>query len=191
MDRNSKTQRIKFYLEALLNSSYSHKSKPLALSRSTHWVFNKPPVENHYLKKFSLLRQWQRFPEKALPSAEQKPEQQFPHSRQISGVLHPISNESFKNPSFEINSLPWTSNTVPFWQNPTRKNNQVTTSYDSKNFNGNPLEYHEWINNFFCLVHNNSSITDTHRIKYLENAVFGEAKDVIQAYSFMLITAQL
>ena len=52
-----------------------------------------------------------------------------------------------------------------------------------QNFNGNPLKYHEWINNFFCLVHNNTSITDTHRITYLQNAVFGKAKDVIQAYS--------
>ena len=47
MDRNSKTQRLKFYLDVLLNSSHCHKSKPLALSHSTHSVFNKPPVQNH------------------------------------------------------------------------------------------------------------------------------------------------
>ena len=46
-DRNSKTQRIKIYLEALLNSSHSQKSKLLALSRSTHSVFHEPPVQNH------------------------------------------------------------------------------------------------------------------------------------------------
>ena len=34
----------------------------------------------------------------ALPSAEQKPEQQFPHSPQISSVLHPISIESSQKP---------------------------------------------------------------------------------------------
>ena len=33
------------------------------------------------------------------------------------------------------------------------------------------------------LVYNNTSITDTHRITYLQNAVTGKAKDVIQAYS--------
>ena len=37
------------------------------------------------------------FPPQALPSAERKPEQQFPHSHQNSSVLHPISIESSKN----------------------------------------------------------------------------------------------
>ena len=36
MDKNSKIQRIKLCLEALLNTNHSHKSKPLALSRPTH-----------------------------------------------------------------------------------------------------------------------------------------------------------
>ena len=110
------------------------------------------------------------FRPQALPSAERKPEQQFPHSYQISSVLHPISIESSKNPSFEINSLPWTHSI---------KLPPLTI----QTFNGNPLKYHEWINKFFCLVHNNTSITDTHRITYLQNAVTGKTKDVIQAYS--------
>ena len=118
------------------------------------------------------------FPPQALPSVEQKPEQHFPHSHQISSVLHPISNESSKNPSFEINSLPWTSNTAPFWQNPTSKH---SIKLPPPTINGNPLKYHEWVNNFFCLVHNNTSITNTHRITYLQFAVTGKAKDVIQA----------
>ena len=50
-------------------------------------------------------------------------------------------------------------------------------------FNGNPLKYHEWINNFFNLVHSNTSLTDTHRIIYLQNSVIGKAKKKIQAYS--------
>ena len=33
-------------------------------------------------------------------------------------------------------------------------------------FNCNPTRYHEWINNFFSMVHNNTGITDTHRITY-------------------------
>ena len=52
-----------------------------------------------------------------------------------------------------------------------------------QNFNGNPMHYHEWINNFFSMVHNNISITDTHRITYLQNSVSGKAKDLIHAYS--------
>ena len=51
-------------------------------------------------------------------------------------------------------------------------------------FNGNPMQYHEWINIFFSMVHNNISITDTHRITYLQNSVSGKAKDyLIHAYS--------
>ena len=50
-------------------------------------------------------------------------------------------------------------------------------------FNGNPLRYHEWINNFFSMVHNNSGITDTHRITYLQNSVSGKAKQINQSYS--------
>ena len=123
------------------------------------------------------------FPPQALPSAEQEPEQQFPHSHQVSSVLHTISNEIFKNPSFEINSLPWTSNTAPYWQNSTSKHSIKLPPLTIQNFNGNPLKYHKWINNFFCLVHNNTSITDTHRIAYLQNAVTGKANDVIQANS--------
>ena len=48
-------------------------------------------------------------------------------------------------------------------------------------FNGNPLRYHEWINNFFSMVHNNTGITDTHRITYLQNSVSGKAKQIIES----------
>ena len=43
------------------------------------------------------------FPPQALPSVEQNPESQLPHSHQYSSVLHPISNERIRHPSFEIN----------------------------------------------------------------------------------------
>ena len=45
------------------------------------------------------------------------------------------------------------------------------------------MKYHEWINNFFNLVHNNTSLADTHRITYLHKSVVGKAKEKIQAYS--------
>ena len=48
------------------------------------------------------------FPPQALPSVEQNPESQLPHSHQFSSVLHPISNERFRHPSFETNFLPQT-----------------------------------------------------------------------------------
>ena len=50
-------------------------------------------------------------------------------------------------------------------------------------FNDNPLRYHEWINNFFSMVHNNTCITDTHRITYLRNSVSEKAKQIIESYS--------
>ena len=52
-----------------------------------------------------------------------------------------------------------------------------------QNFNGNPIHFHEWINNFNTMIHNNTSIADMHRITYLQNSVIGEAKDLIHAYS--------
>ena len=82
------------------------------------------------------------FPPQALASVEQNPESQLPHSHQFSSVLHPISNERFRHPSFEINSLPWTSNTAPYWQNPTSKHSINLPHLTIQNFNGNPLKYH-------------------------------------------------
>ena len=36
----------------------------------------------------------------------------------------------------------------------------------------------------FWPAHNNTTITDTHRITYFNNAVTGKVKDVIKAYSY-------
>ena len=52
-----------------------------------------------------------------------------------------------------------------------------------QNFNGDPLHFNEWINNFYSMIHHNPSITDTHRITYPQNSVSGKAKDLIHAYS--------
>ena len=117
-------------------------------------------------------------PPKALPSVEQNPEPQLPHSHQFSSVLHPISNERFKHLSFEINSLQGTSNRAPYWQNPTGIYSIKLPHLTIQKINGNPLKYHEWINKF-CLIHNNTNVTDSNRITYLQKAVTGKAKDVI------------
>ena len=44
---------------------------------------------------------------------------------------------------------------------------------------GDPLQYHDWIN-IFKAVNSKLSITDTHRITYLQNSVSGAAKDLIK-----------
>ena len=62
---------------------------------------------------------------------------------------------------------------IPFEQNfilqTTNKSSINFPPLKIPNFNGNPLKYQEWINNFFKLVHNNISLTDTHSITYLPN----------------------
>ena len=55
-------------------------------------------------------------------------------------------------------------------------------SHLNTNFNGNPLKYNEWVKILFKLVHNNISLTDTHRITYLQNSFGGDAKEKIQLY---------
>ena len=52
-----------------------------------------------------------------------------------------------------------------------------------QNFNGDPLHFHERIDNFYSMIHHNTSITDTQRITYLQNSVSGKAKELIHAYS--------
>ena len=52
------------------------------------------------------------------------------------------------------------------------------------NFNGDPLHFNERINNFYSIIHHNTSITDTHRITSQQNSVSGKAKDLIHADSY-------
>ena len=50
-------------------------------------------------------------------------------------------------------------------------------------FDGDPLAFHDWINIFKASVHENTSISQTHRVTYLQNSVSGKAKDLIRGYS--------
>ena len=50
-------------------------------------------------------------------------------------------------------------------------------------FDGDSLAFHDWINIFKASVHDNTSISQTHRITYLQNSVSGKAKDLIRSYS--------
>ena len=50
-------------------------------------------------------------------------------------------------------------------------------------FDGDPLAFHDWINIFKASVHDNTSISQTHRITYLQNSVSGKAKDLIRGFS--------
>ena len=50
-------------------------------------------------------------------------------------------------------------------------------------FDGDPLAFHDWIIIFKASVHENRSISQSHRITYLQNSVSGKAKDLIRGYS--------
>ena len=50
-------------------------------------------------------------------------------------------------------------------------------------FDGNPLAFHDWLNMFNATVDSNTTISDTHRITYLQNDVTGKAKELIKGYS--------
>ena len=105
----------------------------------------------------------------------------------ISGNSKQIPNLSFSGKQLFQPRTELQTETIPFENNfnlqTTNKNSIKLPPITISNFNGNPLKYHEWINNFFNLVHNNTSLTDTHRITYLQNSVVGKAKEKIQAYS--------
>ena len=50
-------------------------------------------------------------------------------------------------------------------------------------FDGNPLAFHDWLNVFNATVDSKTTISDTHRVTYLQNAVTGKAKELIKGYS--------
>ena len=50
-------------------------------------------------------------------------------------------------------------------------------------FDGDPLAFHDWNIIFKASVHDNTSISQTHRITDLQNSVSGKAKDLIRGYS--------
>ena len=105
----------------------------------------------------------------------------------VSGSSKQITNWSFSGKQLLQPGTKIQTETIPFENNfnlqNTNKNSIKLPPITISNFNGNPLKYHEWINNFFNLVHNNISLTDTHRITYLQNSVVGKTEEKIQAYS--------
>ena len=107
--------------------------------------------------------------------------------RNVSGSSKQIPNWSFPGKQLFQPRTEIQTETFPFENNFNLQNtNKIFINLPPitiSNFNGNPLKYYEWINNFFNLVHNNTSLKDTHRRTYLENSVVGKVKEKIQAYS--------
>ena len=111
----------------------------------------------------------------------------------INQQLNPVGQNQFSQPLINQSLLPTVNQHISSVHSNTnvtqeRGNNDFKHSIKLpplklQNFNGNPIHFHEWINNFNTMIHINTSITDTHRITYLQNSVSGKAKDLIHAYS--------
>ena len=111
----------------------------------------------------------------------------------INQPLNPVGQNQLSQPLINQSLLPTVNQHISsVYSNPnvTQEKGNVDFKHSIKlpplklqNFNGNPIHFHEWINNFNTMIHNNTSITDTHRITYLQNSVSGKAKDLIHAYS--------
>ena len=111
----------------------------------------------------------------------------------INQPLNPVGQNQLSQPSINQSLLPTVNQHISsVYSNPnvTQEKGNVDFKHSIKlpplklqNFNGDPIHFHEWINNFNTMIHNNPSITDTHRISYLQNFVIGKAKDLIHAYS--------
>ena len=111
----------------------------------------------------------------------------------INQQLNPVGQNQFSQPLIDQSLLPTVNQHISSVHSNTnvtqeRGNNDFKQSIKMpplklQNFNGNPIHFYEWINNFNTMIHNNTSSTDTHRITYLQNSVSGKAKDLIRAYS--------
>ena len=111
----------------------------------------------------------------------------------INQPLNPVGQNQLSQPLINQSLLPTVNQHISsVYSNPnvTQEKGNVDFKHSIKlpplklqNFNGDPIHFQEWINNFNTMIHNNPSITDTYRITYLQNSVSRKAKDLIHAYS--------
>ena len=149
---------------------------------------------NQIMAQPSQLCNNQFFPGSLLQSNLQVPVTSTIHGPMcINQQLNPVGQNQFSQPLINQSLLP----TVNQHISSVHSNNNVAQEGGNndfkhsiklpplklQNFNGNPIHFHEWINNFNTMIHNNTSITDKHRIQYLQDSVSGKAKDLIHAYS--------
>ena len=128
------------------------------------------------------------------PSNFQAPVTSMIHAPMCSNQpLNPVGQNQLSQPLINQSLFPTVNQHISsVYSNPnvTQEKGNVDFKHSIKlpplklqNFNGDPIHFHEWINNFNTMIYNNPSITDTHRITYLQNSVSGKAKDLINAYS--------
>ena len=96
----------------------------------------------------------------------------------------PLINQSLiPNVNQHIRSIHSSSNVTQGRGNVDFKHSIKLQPMKLQNFNSKSTHFHKWINNFNTMIHNKNSITDTHRIAYLQNSVSEKAKELNHAYS--------
>ena len=89
----------------------------------------------------------------------------------------PLINQSLQpNVNQDISSVHSNTNVTQERGNIDFKHSIKLPPLKLQNFNSNPIHIHEWIKNFNTMIHNNTSITDTHRIMLLAEFCKWESK---------------
>ena len=165
-----------------------------------HGLASTFPVKQ-YVAQPSQLCSNQFVPGSQVPSNFHAPVTSTTHAPMcINQQLNPVGQNEFSQPLIKQSLLP----TVNQHISSVHSNSSVTQekgnvdfkhlirlqSLKLQNFDGNPIHFHEWINNFNTIIHNNNCITDTHCIAYLQNSVSGKAKDFMHIPAIHLIITQ-
>ena len=100
----------------------------------------------------------------------------------INQQLNPVGQNQFSQPLINQSLLPTANQHISSVQsnsNVTQEKGIVDFKHSVnlppltlQNSNGNPIHFHELVNNFKTLIQNNNSITNMHRIIYLQNSVY-------------------
>ena len=164
------------------------------LVNSQHGLVSTGLSVNHNMAQLTQLCNNQFFPGSQFPSSFQASITSTIHAPMcINQQLNPVGQNQLSQPLINQSLLPTVNqhiSSVNSYINVTQKSGNVDFKHSFKlpplklrNFNGNPIHFHDWIKNFNTVIHNNTSITDTHRIAYLQNSLSGKTKDLIHAYS--------
>ena len=162
---------------------------------SQHGLVNTDLSANQNMAQSSQLCNHQFVPGSQIQSNLQSPVTSTIHGPMCINIqLNPVGQNQFSQPLRNQSLLPTVNqhiSSVHSNTNVTQEKGNIDFKHSIKlpplklqSFNGNPIHFHEWINNFNTIIHNNISITDTHRITYLQNSVSGKAEDLIHAYSY-------
>ena len=161
---------------------------------SQHGLVNTGLSVNQIMAQRSQLCNNQFVPGSQVPSNFQAPVTSTIHNPMcISQQQNPVGQNQVSQPYINQNLVPTVNQHISSLHSiikVTQERGNVDFKHSIKlpplklqSFNCKSIYFHEWIYNFNTMIHNNTSITDTHRITYLHNSVMGKEKDLTHAYS--------